>query len=157
AWEDLVLAFHMIRDAGAKGRMPFVFWDEFDTDDFKWLKHFLAPMQDAEFHSAGHAFPFGRGIFVFAGGVSHSMASFQMKAQNDPANKGPDFISRLLGYPDLKGPNPVRTNPVEECIAEEPDLGEPEPHHDPAHLIRRAIMLRVALERFNPQILDASN
>jgi len=48
-WGDLVLAFHLIRDAAAKGRIPFVFWDEFDTGGHKWLEHFLAPMQDADF------------------------------------------------------------------------------------------------------------
>ena len=107
-WEDLVLSFHRIRDAAARGRMPFVFWDEFDTDDFRWLKHFLAPMQDAEFHSAGHAFPFGRGTFVFAGGVAHTMAEFRDKVGRETARKGPDFISRLHGYLDVKGPNPAR-------------------------------------------------
>lgn len=150
-WEDLVLAFHRIRDAGAKGRIPFVFWDEFDTDDFKWLKHFLAPMQDGEFHSAGHAFPFGRGIFVFAGSVAHTMSSFQEMVAAEPAKKGRDFISRLLGHLDVKGPNPVRVG-AEPCKPGE----EAKPEDDPAHLIRRAIMLRVAIERFHPQIVDGS-
>jgi hypothetical protein len=146
-WEDLVLSFHQIRDAAAKRRMPFVFWDEFDTDDFKWLKHFLGPMQDAEFHSAGHAFPFGRGVFVFAGGVAYKMADFQEKVRT--AHKGPDFVSRLHGYLNIKGPNPVRSEKsATKKITVEED--------DPAHVIRRAIMLRSAIERYQAHILDSS-
>src|SRR4051794_23668302 len=35
----------------AKGTIPLVFWDEFDTNEMAWLAYFLSPMQDAEFRS----------------------------------------------------------------------------------------------------------
>ncbi len=58
--DDLHQAFHKIRDGSVHGQVPFVFWDEFDTLNLKWLKEFLAPMQDAIFHSNGIQFPFGK-------------------------------------------------------------------------------------------------
>ena len=49
--DDLHQAFHQIRDGSVHGQIPFVFWDEFDSLNLKWLKEFLAPMQDAIFTS----------------------------------------------------------------------------------------------------------
>ena len=47
---ELADALHRVRDAALRGKLPFVLWDEFDTDlagvPFGWLRHFLAPMQD---------------------------------------------------------------------------------------------------------------
>ncbi|MEK6260411.1 MAG: RyR domain-containing protein [Planctomycetota bacterium] len=51
--------------------------------------------------------------------------------------KGPDFVSRLRGYINILGPNPV----------------DP---HDNACVIRRAILLRSLLERKVPHLLDAN-
>jgi hypothetical protein len=48
--EELVVALHRVRDGGLRGRVPLVFFDEFDSffDDSElgWLKYFLAPMHD---------------------------------------------------------------------------------------------------------------
>jgi hypothetical protein len=140
-------AFHQVRDASVKGQLPFVFWDEFDAARgdvrFGWLKEFLAPMQDAEFVSRGSKHPFGKCIFIFAGGTSATYekfgepadASFDPKTPEDKkraedfkAIKGPDFISRLRGYVNIKGPNAT-------------DAG------DTVHIIRRALLLRSFIER----------
>src|SRR5271170_5342821 len=110
--EDLHQAFHQLRDGSVHGQIPFVFWDEFDSLNLKWLKEFLAPMQDAIFTSKGSQFPFGKVIFVFAGGTASSLAGFDRSGADDPraadfrAAKGPDFVSRLRGFIDIKGPNP---------------------------------------------------
>jgi hypothetical protein len=150
---DLPEAFHRIRDAAARNQTPFVFWDEFDTGDLKWLKDFLCPMQDAEFHVRGVHHPFGKVIFVFAGSTAASLEEFDKKpgAEKDPEeerekkhkefekfknNKGPDFVSRLRGHIDVKGPNP-----------EKGASGH-------AHIIRRAIMLRKNLEKHAPHLFD---
>ena len=138
---DLHQAFHRIRDASTRNQIPFVFWDEFDTAELNWLKDFLCPMQDAEFHAGGAHYPFGKAIFVFAGGTSASLAEFGKKPGspghgNFRDQKGPDFISRLRGHIDVKGPN-----------QEEGALGH-------AHVIRRAIMLRKNLEKHAPYLLD---
>jgi hypothetical protein len=140
---DLHQAFHRIRDAATRNLTPFVFWDEFDTAKLDWLKDFLCPMQDAEFHVGGAKYPFGKTIFVFAGGTAASLADFDKKPTSPEykdfkEKKGPDFVSRLRGHIDVKGPNP-----------EDGASGH-------AHVIRRAIMLRRNLEKHAPHLLDPS-
>jgi hypothetical protein len=152
--DSLILAFDQIRDATVRGQIPLVFWDEFDADQLAWLKEFLAPMQDAEFRAGGAVHPFGKAIFVFAGGTCATFGEFDRSASAGPRAepfklvKGPDFISRLRGYVNIKGPNPVARS----------DAGSSarSPERDVAHLIRRAILLRSVLERSFPHLIDAS-
>ena len=151
---QLHVAFHQARDASVHGQIPLVFWDEFDADGLKWLKHFLEPMQDASFRSGGVVHPFGRAIFVFAGGTAYDYASFDRSNASKAVRerfvqaKGPDFIGRLRGFVNVKGPNPVGT-------ANAPGrTGTSQQSADVAYLIRRGIMLRVALEQCCPQIID---
>jgi hypothetical protein len=132
--EDLADALHQVRDAGLKGKLPFVLWDEFDGDldgeHFGWLRHFLAPMQDGTFQQGQILHPIGKAIFVFAGGTSTKRADFAGNASGDfKLAKGPDFVSRLKGYVDIVGPDPRG--------------GDPEA--DPYYRIRRAILLRAML------------
>ncbi len=139
---QLHTAFHQVRDASIRGRIPLVFWDEFDAAGYHWLKEFLAPMQDASFTSGSNNHPFGKAIFIFAGGVHHDFQDFQSKAGKTFNSEGKeiaddskrlkisDFVSRLRGYVNVKGPNPIKT-------ANNPD-------HE--HLIRRAIILRGFLQ-----------
>lgn len=138
--DDLHQAFHQIRDGSVHGQVPFVFWDEFDSLNLKWLKEFLAPMQDAVFLSKGTKFPFGKVIFVFAGGTAASLAEFDKGGANAEfrAAKGPDFVSRLRGFIDIKGPNPA-----------------PGRSNDLSYIIRRAIMLRSAVSRLSPRLADS--
>jgi hypothetical protein len=146
--EDLHRAFHIVRDASVRGQIPLVFWDEFDTSPegrhLFWLKEFLAPMQDAEFRIGETVHPFGKAIFVFAGGTSPDFDSFNRSEISGPEGdlfrrvKGPDFVSRLRGYVNIKGPNPVTGSRAND----EKDLDQ-----DPAHLIRRAILLRSIIGR----------
>jgi hypothetical protein len=141
---DLHEAFNQVRDASVRGQVPLVFWDEFDSDNLAWLKEFLAPMQDAEFRSGGIAHPFAKVIFVFAGGTAAEFARFDRSAGDDAGAqafrmaKGPDFVSRLRGYLNIKGPNPTGDADV-------------------AHLIRRAVLLRSVLERSQPQLVDPAS
>ena len=48
---DLADALHQVRDIALLGKLPFVLWDEFDSDlggkAFGWLRHFLAPCRTA--------------------------------------------------------------------------------------------------------------
>lgn len=129
---QLIDAFQLIRDKSLSGRIPLVFWDEFDTNNLFWLRYFLAPMQDGKFQGQH---PIGRCIFVFAGGTAYSMERFDRK--NDEAfikAKGPDFVSRLRGYVDILGVNRQRNA-----------QGELLP--DPYYILRRAILLRSILQR----------
>ncbi len=139
--QDIIRAFHEIRDCSLKGIIPLVFFDEFDSsyrkESLGWLKYFLAPMQDGQFKEGEKVHPIGRAIFVFAGGTSSSVKEFSREIEKDrqkneenirhfKAAKGPDFVSRLKGYVDILGPNPV-------------DLD------DRFYIIRRAVLLRALL------------
>jgi len=136
--DQLHEAFHQVRDATIRGGIPLVFWDEFDASNYRWLREFLAPMQDAIFTAGSINHPFGKAIFLFAGGVHSTFQSFNDKTNDKDAkaaeasktNKIPDFISRLRGYINIKGPNPLAT--------------KDSPDHE--HLIRRALLLRVFLQ-----------
>ncbi len=137
--DALLSAFHQVRDIGLGGRLPLVFWDEFDSayeGKFGWLRHFLAPMQDGKFQHGDFAHPIGKAIFVFAGGTSWTLDGFGKDLTNDEsrAAKVPDFISRLKGYLNVLGPNP--------------QTGD-----DLYYVLRRAILLRSMLLRDAKNIL----
>ena len=143
---DLLDAFHQVRDKVLSGKIPLVFWDEFDTtlngQELGWLRYFLAPMQDGEFQEGQVIHPIGKSIFVFAGGTSHSMEVFVSNVGEEEykSSKLPDFISRLRGFLNILGPNCQGSNPAE----------------DPYYVIRRAILLRSILERNASQLLRSN-
>jgi hypothetical protein len=139
---DLLSALDQVRDIGLSGKLPLVFWDEFDTSlagtPLGWLRYFLAPMQDGRFQDSQISHPIGRAIFVFAGGTSSSMSEFDKGTDESfKSAKGPDFTSRLKGFINVLGPNPVKGS------------GE-----DPYFIIRRAILLRSSLKRGTPQLFE---
>lgn len=140
--DELLDALHQVRDIGLAGKIPLVFWDEFDTElngrRLGWLRHFLAPMQDGSFQEGQITHPIGGAIFVFAGGTSHRLESFgsDLEQAEQRAVKLPDFISRLKGFLNVLGPNPI------------------EGENDPYFIIRRAIILRVLFQLNAPQILQ---
>ena len=145
AQSDLVAALHRVRDEALGGRIPLVFFDEFDSPFegvLGWLKYFLAPMQDGKFRDGEALHPIGRAIFVFAGGTSSTFEEFRSGGPQggDPrsfrAAKGDDFVSRLRGYVNILGPNPS---------------GE----GDNFFMIRRAMLLRSLLERKARNLLSA--
>ena len=143
--DDLLSALHQVRDIGLSGKLPLVFWDEFDTSlaesPLGWLRYFLAPMQDGKFQEGQISHPIGRAIFVFAGGTSSSMTEFDKGLDESfKAAKGPDFVSRLKGYINVLGPNPVKVT-----------------SGDPYFIIRRAILLRSSLKRNTPQLFEKRN
>ena len=147
---DLRGAFHQIRDFSLRGKLPLVFWDEFDStlnaEALGWLRFFLAPMQDGVFQEDQITHPIGHSIFLFAGGTTWSMDEFQRthlgeedkserKRDSKPApilkaSKARDFLSRLRGYLDVLGVDPT-----------------PNPNDDPLYIIRRAIILRSLLDK----------
>lgn len=134
--EELVPIFHGVRDSHLRGELPMVFFDEFDSTELFWLKHFLAPMQDGEFLEDGTYHPIGRAIFVFAGGVSNSFSEFT-KASGTHKGKGvklPDFISRLRGYLDAPAISYTRRT------------------YRGAALLRRALLIRAFLKGRAPNV-----
>lgn len=144
--EDLRQAFDEIRDASVKGKVPIVFWDEFDSNSLKWLSSFLTPMQDAQYYSGGISRPLGKVVFIFAGGVYRTFRAFNRSGTGDrefQEKKGPDFVSRLRGYLNVKGPNPEPSD----------DQSSFPPGQD-TYLIRRALLLRSVITRTRPHLFD---
>lgn len=165
--DDLIHAFHLVRDERLGGNIPLVFWDEFDTklngDVLGWLRYFLAPMQDGEFQERGAFHRVGRSIFVFAGGTSSTMQAFRKKTGFVDA-KGPDFLSRIRGYIDIRAVNPESEGLPSPENAEEPNpqnervlAAENEKRNetvDQYYIVRRAILLRSILSGKAPQLFD---
>jgi hypothetical protein len=138
--DELLSAFHQVRDVGLGGKIPLIFWDEFDSDfngKYGWLRYFLAPMQDGKFQQGNLAHPIGKAIFVFAGGTSWTLDGFCNNAKDDEkrAAKVPDFVSRLKGYLNVLGPNQQASQA------------------DPYYVLRRALLLRSMLERNAKKLL----
>ena len=131
---DLGAAFQKVRDVIVTGKLPLVFFDEFDSDKdgavLGWIKSFLMPMQDGKFRDESGEHPLGKCILVFAGGTAADFVSF---ANTTDVNlfkniKGPDFVSRLRGTINVVGPNPKNSS-------------------DQNHILRRALLLRGLIER----------
>lgn len=143
--EDLPSAFHQVRDMNLSGKTPLVFWDEFDSvldkEKFGWLRYFLVPMQDGKFMERQLLHPLGRAIFVFAGGVCHSIEEFVRESKQFRDAKAPDFISRLRGYVNIIGANP-------------PEEDSDQNVSDPFYMVRRAILLRSILWMNVPHIFE---
>ena len=145
--EDLLGAYHQIRDKALSGIIPLVFWDEFDTclqnQTLGWLRYFLSPMQDGQFQEGQITHHIGRCIFVFAGGTSHTMEAFgaNLRETKKAAVKLPDFVSRLRGFLNILGPNSQESKDTNVETK------------DPYYIIRRAIILRSIFDRLVPQLL----
>ena len=149
---DLTNALHRVRDVSLMGKIPLVFFDEFDAafnGKLGWLKYFLAPMQDGVFRVGDSLHPIGKAIFVFAGGTSSTYQQFSGENLEDETEykhflnefkdaKGPDFISRLRGYVNILGPN--QTDEKEDLL----------------FIVRRAMLLRSLIERKTPYLIDGT-
>ena len=148
--DDLIAAFHKTRDISLNGKIPLIFWDEFDSsfgEKLGWLKYFLAPMQDGLFREGDSMHPLGKAIFVFAGGTSSTYEAFcgekiddeekyEIFLENFQNAKGPDFISRLRGYVNILGPN------------------QTDKTWDQLFILRRAMLLRSLLVRKVPYLIN---
>ena len=143
--DDLIDALHQVRDTSLTGKIPLVFWDEFDTpldgQALGWLRYFLAPMQDGAFRQGQIVHPIGRAVFVFAGGTAAAISEFghDLSEEQLRAAKQPDFVSRLRGYLNVLGPDP------------RPAAGEP--GTDRFYPLRRAILLQSMLRRKAPALI----
>jgi hypothetical protein len=139
---ELSGAFHAVRDEVLRGKLPVVFWDEFDSSDYRWLKCMIAPMQDGEFQEGKGVHPIGKSIFVFAGGVTYTMKHFtgKMEEPGYAVKKGPDFQSRINCSLNVFGPNrkPYPDNETGSWLKE----GD---QNDICFSIRRALFIRSIL------------
>jgi hypothetical protein len=149
--------FHQVRDCVLQGTLPVVFWDEFDSQNLKWLQYLLAPMQDGTFQDGQVTHPIGKSIFVFAGGTrsrfedfGKPLDQFGQAAKDSPDSRGSesptpgdlsetrkqqqDFIA--LKVPDFKSRLAGYLNVLGPNRQDSLDLTYP---------VRRALLLRVHL------------
>lgn len=113
--DEINSAIEPIRASVAKGKVPIVFWDEFDcrydNHEFGYLRYFLPAMQDGVTYVHGTPYNIGRSIFTFAGGVKASWEDMEkLLTQEDlkavrmaKTLKIPDFMSRLRVVLDIDG------------------------------------------------------
>ena len=154
--DDLHAAFHEVRDVSLTGKIPLVFWDEFDSEfdaqSYGWLKYFLEPMQDGTFLEGQVSHPIGQSIFVFAGGTCETYFEFEQKMQDERTAKGPDFVSRLKGYIDINGPNPVQERKGSRRKGSRHKGSAP---IDPYFIIHRAVMMHSVIKSNAPRLYDS--
>jgi hypothetical protein len=140
---ELSQALLPIRDIALDGKLAVVFFDEFDSqvDNSRlfWLKFFLPIMQDGEFKHGESIIKTGGAVFVFAGGTSPTYQHFcRMNAPEEEQTdfrdrKGPDFVSRLRGYVNVRGADQQNGD-------------------DWVYMIRRAILLRSMFSKDYPSL-----
>ena len=159
---DLIGAFHQVRDLVLSGMTPVVFWDEFDSKSYDWLKFLLAPMQDGRFQEGQVSHWIGKCVFVFAGGTSPAFREFAPRSETPLSvderaallhfklSKGPDFQSRLDGYYDVAGPNP-RKLPRVKGDSHKPRETDPT---DICYPLRRALLIRALVAGKSDERLD---
>jgi hypothetical protein len=111
--EEINSSIEPIRASVAKGKVPIVFWDEFDcrydNQAFGYLRYFLPSMQDGVTYVHGAPHNIGRAIFVFAGGVKSSWDEMVALIHSDDLEQSrmaknqkiPDFMSRLRVVIDI--------------------------------------------------------
>jgi hypothetical protein len=146
---ELAKSLQSVRNDVIDNKIPVIFLDEFDSDydgDSKWLKYFLAPMQDGEFRDDNSSHSLGKVIFVFAGGTAHRLEEFIDNAKKGiehgfdyASDKVPDFVSRLSGFIDVIGPNKRKND-----------------ENDNSKALRRAILLRSIITRSAPNIVSGN-
>lgn len=141
SYEEMLVALDTALNASK--HIPLIFFDEFDSEyngnSRGWLKFLLAPMQDGEYTLNGKIISIKHAVFVFAGGTASSFNKFLPTTEEETAIfkavKGPDFVSRLRGTLNVKGPNPTSIT-------------------DKAAIIRRALLLRDMICRKVPSIYN---
>jgi hypothetical protein len=148
--EEITAAFHLAQDRALQKEIPLIFFDEFDASELRWLKYFLAPMQDGTFKGAAGTYHVGHAILVFCGGVYTTFREFAEGRHNGSreesnqnflrSHKVPDFVSRLRAHLDIRGIN-ESVSPTEREAQQ-------------LKMFRRAVVLRSLLERHAECIID---
>ena len=180
-YEDLVAAFHKVRDVVLAGKVPLVLFDEFDCawegQSLGWLKYFLAPMQDGEFIDGESIYHLGKTIMAFIGGTKHTYEDFTRELRQAQPPAGPHMPLRPeqpLNEASQVGPLPavlpVCCRPATDQKDRFRDLKGPDfvsrlrgfinimgpnrqHRQDDAFVLRRAKVLRILLSK-NPKTAD---
>lgn len=184
---DLYDAFEETQDIGLKGKVPIVFWDEFDTSlngqALGWLSYFLGPMNDGMYFRNERSRRLPRSVFIFAGSLFASRYSMEVlhKIANSAdqelyskvgnfspaewlAAKGSDFKSRITASLDVLGvnqPQPVRGVFSASVNPAQAQRLQVEFHSAPQDIngiyLRRAVVLRHNLMESRRDLFDSAD
>lgn len=143
--------FVTIGDALAAGKIPLVFFDEFDStfpgqEGMTWLKYFLQPMQDGFYQHPDGRMSVGNSIFIFAGGTHSTYEDFRRKVtdENPRHEKLLDFVSRLQGFVDIPHISPC--DDAEQSLEEMTAVLVRKDRQEVPYL-RRAMLIRSLLNK----------
>ena len=174
----LIHALHRVRDHALRGKVPLVFFDEFDAklaeENLGWLKYFLAPMQDGVFADGLSTHQVGKAIFVFAGGIFFTFADFRKEimgediAPDGNVREAGDSTDKPVAKAQTSRTSPEsRSKQIDDMkAAKAPDFlsrlrGNVDVFGlDPpvgTNLVRRALVLRSNLEKKFPKLKDSSD
>ncbi|KAH7144416.1 hypothetical protein B0J13DRAFT_555149 [Dactylonectria estremocensis] len=140
--DDLLAAFHSVRDCNLEGNIPLVYFSGFDGNfsgsQLGWLRHLLPAMLGGKFSDHGISRPIGSAIFFFGTTVFKSYDELQRRAALDTtrSTRLQDFLGCLHGFVNVLGPNRV-------------EYGE---GIDRLYPVRRAVILRSFLEEREPNL-----
>ena len=169
--EYLVNALHRVRDHAIQGKVPLVFFDEFDsqlgTQRLGWLKYFLAPMQDGVFADGLFTHDIGKAIFVFAGGTAFTFAEFARgTAPAGDRGKAPTELAvKRATRTESAGEKEPNASQADPKTVKLPDFVSRLRGHvdifglDPpvdTNLLRRALILRSNILKKFPTLKDGS-
>lgn len=179
--DDLSQKLLKARDLSKGNSIPLIFLDEFDSklgeNDFGWFKYLLPLLQDGTFYFNGNIYDLPKSIVICAGGLNRSFLEFGLRANEKEFidAKGPDLISRLRGYVNMKGPNPYSPfslqYKIDEGVAKEVQRNEVDnfqnyqkvkvqiqkeinKHDYSLYKIRRAVLVRSVLELYMESIIS---
>ena len=175
--KELYQALHRVRDASIEGKVPVVFWDEFDCEfngmDFGWLKYFLAPMQDGKFQEGQSTHSIGRAVFCFAGGVFSDVSEILNSLEFDQDDTNADnqamrkviresdpLLLRAISFRKAKGRDFVSRLVSTLSVAGIEKvrlLNRPVAGSEYSYMFRRALLIRSLLKSRYPQLERVEN
>ncbi|KAK0744401.1 hypothetical protein B0T21DRAFT_407510 [Apiosordaria backusii] len=144
--DDLLAAFHTIRDVSLKGSMPMAYFNAFDCSfegsPLGWLPHLLGVMFSGCFSDRGISRPLGAAVFFFGSIAIKSYDDFRRKASKAVVtggnfNRAQEFLACLHAFGDMSGPDKMNWREGE----------------DKLYPVRRAVIIRTLLEKREPNLV----
>ncbi|KAK0673081.1 hypothetical protein QBC41DRAFT_266732 [Cercophora samala] len=145
--DDLLAAFHSIRDVSLKGYMPMAYFNAFDCtfegSALGWLPHLLSVMFSGCFSDRGVSRPLGAAVFFFGSASIKSYDDFRRKASKGVVaggsfSRAQEFLACLHAFGDMSGPDKMNGREGE----------------DKLYPVRRAVIIRTLLERREPNLVS---
>ena len=159
--KEISRAFRQIRDQVMQGKLPFVFWEDIDEGNFRWLRYLLSPMKDGYVQVKNNIRHIGQCVFIFTGSSEHGKFFYkqedaepewepkktakrkQKKLKIFKASKVQDFRNNLDASLSLSGVN------REDGYSANQENLITEYQEDLMYPVRRALHLRSGLDKNN--------